>query len=331
MRRELTWASILAALSLCLIFTYDIYVSPGVKREDAQEIWITIPEGLSTREIAEKLRDEGVIEHSLLFVLLAKLTGVERNLPAGRFRMELGMSEIDCVRTIAKGGVTSLAVTIPEGYTIRDIAMLLTERLEIDTGRFISLCSDDRFVKELGLEGKTLEGYLFPDTYEFGWGCDEAELAKVMVRRFNAVFAQEWQERTMTSLLPYETLILASIVEGEAMRDDERALIAAVFFNRLRLKRPLQADPTIQYLLKGHRRRILYRDLEIDSPYNTYLYTGLPPSPICSPGRASIRAALNPAHVDYLYFVAKGNGGHLFSKTLEEHNRAKKELKQTQR
>jgi UPF0755 protein len=148
-----------------------------------------------------------------------------------------------------------------------------------------------------------------------------------MVRRFKAVFAEEWRNRGVNDLSPDEILTLASIIEGEALRDDESPLISAVFHNRLRRNRPLQADPTIQYILKEHKPRILYKHLKIDSPYNTYLYRGLPPRPICSPGRVSIRAALNPAHVDYLYFVAKGDGGHIFSRTLQEHNLAKKAVR----
>lgn len=331
MRKYYISGLILGLVSFSLILVYHIYFSPPIYRDNVAEIWITIPQGLSASEISKNLKANGIIDRPIVFVLFAKLLGLEKNLRAGRFKLQKGMSELDCVKIIAKGGTTSITITIPEGLTIGSVARLLEEKLNIETEHFVSLCKDTQFVSSLGLDGNSLEGYLFPDTYEFNWGMDEGDLIRVMVRRFRKVFTEEWMNRKINGLTPYEILTLASIVEGEAIRDDERPLISAVFHNRLRLNRPLQADPTIQYILKEHKPRILYKHLKIDSPYNTYLYKGLPPSPICSPGRASIRAALNPADVDYLYFVAKGDGSHIFSRTLREHNLAKRAIKRAGR
>lgn len=328
MRQHYLSALFLALISLGLILLYHIYFSPPVYREGISEINVIISEGSSASEIAKNLRDDGIIDNTVVFVIFAKLLGLEKNLKAGRYKLQKDMFELDCVKIVSKGGTTSLTVTIPEGLTIRATARLLGEQLDIAAEKFVSLCTDTEFVGELVMEGKTLEGYLFPDTYEVSWGADEEELIKLMVRRSKTVFAEEWMSKSeINNLSRYEILILASIIEGEAIRDDERPLISAVFHNRLRLNRPLQADPTIQYILRQHKPRILYKHLRIDSPYNTYLYRGLPPSPICSPGRPSIRAALNPADVGYLYFVARGDGGHIFSRTLREHNLAKRDLR----
>jgi len=323
-------ALLLLSMSVALVGIYHLYFSPPLLREGIPETEVLISKGLSTLEIAKNLRDSGVIDSPTLFVLFAKLLGLERELKAGRYRLKKDISELDCVKIVSKGVMTSVTVTIPEGLTVNATARLLGEKLDVEPERFVSLCADKEFIRELGLDGRSLEGRLFPDTYGFSWNTDAKEIIRLMVQRFEAVFAEEWMNREVNDLSPDEILILASIIEGEAVRDDESPLISAVFHNRLRRNRPLQADPTIQYILKEHKPRILYKHLKIDSPYNTYLYTGLPPRPICSPGRASIRAALNPAHVDYLYFVAKGDGGHIFSRTLQEHNLAKRSVRANQ-
>lgn len=324
MRPHHTSAVLLTFISLGLILLYHLYFSPPVYREGIAKTDVIISEGLSTSEIAKNLRENGIIDNPILFVLFAKLLGLEKNLKAGKYSLQKDIPELDCVKIVSRGGSTSIRVTIPEGLTINATARLFGKSMDMESERFVSLCTDGQFIKELGLDKSNLEGHLFPDTYGFNWNMDEKEVIQLMVRRFKTVFAEEWMNRRINNLSPYETLILASIIEGEALRDDESPLISAVFHNRLRRNRPLQADPTIQYILEGHRPRILYKHLKIDSPYNTYLYRGLPPSPICSPGRTSIRAALNPANVDYLYFVATGDGRHIFSRTLKEHNLAKK-------
>jgi UPF0755 protein len=321
----------LLAVSLGVIFIYHLYFSPPVYREDSPETGVFIPEGLSTMEIARSLKDDGIIDNPIVFVLLARLLGLDRKLKAGKYNLQRDMAELDCVKIVSEGGIKSLRVTIPEGLTVDATARLLEKELEIDGQRLLSLCADSAVMQRFDLEGESLEGYLFPDTYRFGWGMKEEEILEVMVRRFRTVFAEEWMNvGGLSELSRYEVLILASIIEGETLRHDESPLISAVFHNRLRLNRPLQADPTIQYILREHKPRILYKHLKIDSPYNTYLYRGLPPSPICSPGRMSMRAAMSPAPVDYLYFVAEGNGRHIFSRTLKEHNLAKRAVRSKQ-
>ncbi|MBC7187662.1 MAG: endolytic transglycosylase MltG, partial [Calditrichaeota bacterium] len=187
-------------------------------------------------------------------------------------------------------------------------------------------------LRELGVSAPSLEGYLYPSTYQFYWGVAPEVVIRTMVKEFWRQMGDSVQACAQAmGMTLHQVVTLASIIEGEAMLAEERALISAVYHNRLRLRMPLQADPTIQYLVPGRGRRLLKKDLAIDSPYNTYLYPGLPPGPVNNPGMASIVAALHPAPVDYLYFVARGDGGHVFSRTLREHLRAKERFDQVRR
>jgi len=211
-------------------------------------------------------------------------------------------------------------VTLPEGLRIGQIAAVLEARLEIDSAAFVALAHDSAFIAELGIGAPSLEGYLFPETYFFSFGIGERRVIRAMVEQLRARLPRTMPpDRTL-----HQVLTLASIIEGEAMLAGEMDTIASVYCNRLSAGMCLQADPTIQYLIEGTPRRLLNRDLEIDSPYNTYKYAGLPPGPINSPGLDAILAAVEPAKTGYLYFVADGEGGHIFSTTLREHLRAKR-------
>ncbi|MFQ5771583.1 MAG: endolytic transglycosylase MltG, partial [bacterium] len=243
---------------------------------------------------------------------------------AGKYHVAGGTSGYRLLRQLVDGKVTIEWVTIPEGKYARQIASILKQKVEIDSSRFMQFVNDPDFTQKFGIQAATLEGFLFPDTYGFCWGMKSEEIISIMVKQFKAQFNDTLQARTKElGFSNLELITLASIVEGEAVIDSEREIIAAVYHNRLKKRMPLQADPTIQYIIKNGPRRLLKQDLAIDSPYNTYKYSGLPPGPINNPGLASIKASLYPANVNYLYFVANGDGSHTFSKTFNEHLRAK--------
>ncbi len=234
----------------------------------------------------------------------------------------VGGGTLDLQQVLTEGTVRASKVTIPEGSTLRQIAELLAVEGLVNVNRFFELATDPSVASSYVPEAETLEGFLFPDTYHFVQGQGEETIIEAMVHRFYQGFPIEDELRAGqrgTSL--YEIVTLASIVEKEAVADREKPIIAGVFYNRLHKGMRLQADPTVLYG-RNRRGRIRTRDLRAKHPYNTYIHHGLPPGPIASPGAAALKAVLEPAHVDYLYFVSKNNGTHHFSKTLKEHNRA---------
>ena len=211
---------------------------------------------------------------------------------------------------------------------MRQIAGVLQKAIEIDSARFVTLAQNPGFFGKLGVHAPSLEGYLFPDTYRFYWQTPEEKILETMVKRFHQVFADSLKQRaTQLRMSVHQVLTLASIIEKEAQVPLERPLISGVFHRRLKLGMPLQADPTVIYALGGRKRRLSKADTRVNSPYNTYLHRGLPPGPICNPGRDSILAALYPVKVDYLYFVAKGDGTHIFTKSLNSHINAKNRIR----
>ena len=228
------------------------------------------------------------------------------------------------LRKLSKGEVVTEKITFPEGIRATRIASILQRRLKVDSTRFMKLATDPSFCYSLGINASTLEGYFYPDTYRFDLNPTPEKIIKRMVSRFHEIFTDSLRERAkQLGMSIHQIITLASIVEGEAALDSERTTIAALYLNRLRKKMLLQADPTIQYIIKGSPRRLLKTDLKINSPYNTYIHAGLPPGPVNNPGLASILAVLFPAHVDYLYMVANGDGSHTFSKTIRDHLKAK--------
>lgn len=289
------------------------------------QVLIRIKSGSSVKAIADTLAHQGVVSDGKYFILTTKIFGNSTKLKAGVFQLNKNLSPYQAMNRIVSGRVASVRVSIPEGYNIYEIASVFSKKLDIDSATFLKLTNDKEFISSLGLNIFSLEGYLFPDTYTFEWKTPEEEIIKAMVKAFNRNFNDSLKREVIErGWSPHQILTLASIIEGEAMIDSERAIISAVYHNRLKKKMPLQADPTIQYIIPdGRPRRLLNRDLQIDSPYNTYRYAGLPPGPINNPGIKSILAAIYPAPVDYLYFVAKGDGSHIFSRTLEDHLRAK--------
>ncbi len=275
------------------------------------------------QEIAATLRDAGIIRNTWAFLATAYLQGSLKRLRSGEYEFHSGMTLLEILQKLEAGRVVTHHVTIPEGFTAQDIAKLLATEQLVDPERFLALVEDPELAARLNVPAPRLEGYLFPDTYRLTRGMAEDEIIRRMVTRFHQSIPEDFDvQAARLEMEMHAVVTLASLVEKEALLDAERPIIAAVFHNRLRQRMPLQSDPTAIYMVPRKPGRITASDLQRKSPYNTYLVQGLPPGPIASPGLASIRAALNPAPVNFLYFVAKNDGSHQFSRTLEQHNQA---------
>ena len=317
------------AIVLILIISTGLYLASRVflpLREDASgdPVGIKIRMGLTVTAIAESLATYGIISNRENFIFTTRLFGNVKKLKAGSYHLHKGLSPYRAMNIIVAGKVSTITVVIPEGLASSQIASIFSKKLELDSTKLINLINDQNFISSFNLSVNSLEGYLYPDTYSFVWGITEQEAIQILVRQFHRNFSdslkQVVRDRGWTV---HQIVTLASIIEGEAIFDNERAIISAVYHNRLKRGMPLQADPTIQYIIPDGPRRLLHRDLAIDSPYNTYKYSGLPPGPVNNPGIRSIMAAIHPAEVDYIFFVAKGDGTHIFSTTLREHLAAK--------
>ena len=272
-------------------------------------------------DIARTLKEAHVIRSRFAFLAVAIARGTQRRLLAGEYEFASGLNLLEVVRRLEQGKGLVHPLTIPEGFAARQIAELLQEKGLIDQDRFMSLLRDRRVLAQHRVDSESLEGYLFPDTYRLVKGLSEEAIIGRMVQRFTEVFGPAERARAMELKMSVaEIATLASLIEREAMAEEERPLISAVFHNRLRLGMPLQSDPTVLYSLLRFSGKLTKANLQTPSPYNTYLHRGLPPGPIANPGRASIMAALHPASSRYLYFVSKNDGTHAFSNTLQEHN-----------
>ncbi|NMA61110.1 MAG: endolytic transglycosylase MltG [Firmicutes bacterium] len=292
---------------------------------------IQIQHGMSAGQIADLLSEEEIITNPVLFRFVVRMQRAEKSLQAGYYLLNPTMGPLEIIEHLRYGEVTTERVVIPEGFEIKQIANLLADRGLADRERFIELAHDASLVfgdnVPLDLPIASLEGYLFPDTYRFSIGQSEEDLIAQMVNRFIQVTSGEVAELLEESEFTlHEVVTLASIVEREIMVDWERPIVASVYLNRLAINMPLQADPTVRYVMTEDRSRVLYRDLEIESPYNTYRNRGLPPGPIASPGLASILAVFDPAETDYFFFVSKRDGTHQFSETYNDHLKARRML-----
>ncbi len=318
---------IAAAVFSCAVFLLYIIVLfiPVNRIDNPGGIEIVIKRGMSPGLIADVLLKEGVIRNRSSFLLGAKLIGVSRKLKAGRYRFGGRVTNYFVIRKLFHGDVIKVWVTIPEGSRVSKIAEILNKKFGIDIDYFMRLVNDTSLCNRFGIDGPNLEGYLYPDTYCFNIDVSSETILETMVSRFKEIFCDSLRKRAEEmGFSVHEVVTLASIVEGEAMLDSERKTIASLYLNRLKKNMLLQADPTIQYIIKNGPRRLLEKDLMIDSPYNTYIHRGLPPGPINNPGLASIMAVLYPSKEDYLFMVANGDGSHTFSKTISDHIAAKR-------
>lgn len=300
--------------------------------DNPSDVKIIIPSSSSTTKIGEILYENGLIKNQLIFKYQVKTKGVGGKLKAGEYTLSTGMNLDDIIDNLTKGGKSRNTVrfTIPEGYELKQMAEKLSNEGIVNKDIFLQLAShkenfEDKytFLKEID-DKQSLEGFLFPSTYEIYVGSTEEEIIEKMLDEFEKVYKEDVEPKLKDlNLTLNEAVTLASIVEREGKVNEERPLMSAVFHNRLNKGMMLQSCATVQYIL-GERKEVLTNeDTRIESPYNTYIHEGLPPAPIASPGEASLIAAVNPADVDYLFFVLTGNGTHTFTKTYEEHLKAK--------
>lgn len=293
---------------------------------------ITIPEGASAFKVAQLLHDRGFIRNRGAFVNATRLRFGGRSLRPGNFLLMNVRNMGDLVSQLVDRRRNQVWVTIREGLTRKQIARFVAAKYPISRARFMALTEDTAFITRLGIEAKTLEGYLFPDTYLIPNGSNEESILELLVGRNRQQLTDDTIARgAALGLTDLDILILASIIEGETRIDSERAMVSAVYHNRLKKGMRLQADATVQYALPDSPRRLLYRDYKYPSEYNTYLHRGLPPGPVNSPGLAAIQAAAAPSAVDFLYYVADGQGGHIFSKSLKDHQNAIRALRRGKR
>ena len=298
--------------------------SQPFKGYEGEEQFVTIDPGSSTRAIAKRLVDAGVVKDDVTFRAALWRTGRARNLQAGEFRFDHAMTPAEVIEKIARGDVYNRRVTFPEGLTIHEMARIYEQQRFGKAAAFVAAARDTSAIRDIDPAATDLEGYLFPETYALPRDADAAKLVAMMVARFRQLFTPEMQQAARAlELTPRQAVTLASLVEKETAQPSERPLVAAVYLNRLKIGMGMQADPTVIYALQragrydGNLRR---DDLQFDSPYNTYRYSGLPPGPIASPGLGSLQATVAPAQVHYLYFVSRNDGSHVFARTLAEHN-----------
>lgn len=283
---------------------------------------INIPQGATFQKVSNILKEKHIINDKFYFKVLAYIMGATHNLKYGEYLLSSSMRPLTILEKLLSGEVVLHEITIPEGYTDQEIAQTLNEKgLLTDVNRFMQLTKDKAFIASLGITANTLEGFLYPDTYKLSKGLSPKEIIKKMVDQFKLSYTPELQQRAKEMRMSMlQVVTLASIIEKETSIPSERFLISAVFHNRLKFGMRLQSDPTVIYALHITNDVITKADLRKRNPYNTYTHYGLPPGPICNPGKESIIAALYPANVKYLYFVANNEGSHVFTKTLKEHN-----------
>jgi UPF0755 protein len=293
----------------------------GCRGSGTGEARVIVPRGASLRVAADSLEKAGVIQNATLFRLYASLRQRDRSIRAGTYVFRRGVSWGDVLADLEAGRGLVRSITIPEGWSLRQIVPQLARVLGAPVDSVQAAVRDTALLHALDVPTPTLEGYLFPDTYVFPEGTTPRHAVRVMVARFQTVWQPAWNQQLQKQAMSRnDVMSLAAIVEKEARRPEERPVIAAVYMNRLRTGMRLQADPTVQYAIGQHVARVLYKHLKIDSPYNTYRYAGLPPGPIASPGKPAIVAALYPANVPYRFFVAYPDGHHEFTTNFAQHS-----------
>jgi len=323
--KTLLWLIVLGVITAAAVGGLAYYWVNKPLVLQSPEIDVRIPSGAGPMRIGQLLVDQGVEMPAPAFGWLARLTGQDRSIQAGGYQIRQGDTLVDVLRRMAQGEVTQRRVAFIEGWTVDQITATLAKHPDVNQTLEDELLSNHaELASRLGVDKQRLEGLLFPDTYVFSVGTSDEEILLRALRTQDKVLEDAWRNRAPDLPLknPYEALILASIVEKETGRADERRRVAGVFINRLRVGMPLQTDPTVIYGMGDrYKGRIRKADLRRDTPWNTYTRPGLPPTPIAAASRASLEAALNPENHDYFYFVARGDGTSAFAKDLRQHNR----------
>ena len=328
--RFLTEIIMISVLSSMLFYYGIVLLWPQLNSENSTKI--SISKGSTLIDVSNQLFDQRIIKNKKSFILAVKTLGYEKDLPAGKFLIEEATTNYCIIKKIVNSVALSKKMTILEGWSVNDIALELESKFNIKKDSFLKAVKSRRLLRNWKIDSNSFEGYLFPDTYLLPEDASPEDVINKMVFEYNNNITPVMRTRMAEiNLSENEVLTLASIIEGEAIFDSERPRISGVYHNRLKKRMRLQADPTIQYIIKDSPRRLLNKDLKIESPYNTYLNYGLPPGPINNPGIESIKAALYPEDVDFLFFVARGDGYHTFTRTEKEHNEAKKEFQKIRR
>ena len=319
------------ALAAIVLFLALVWLAVGLyppSKPPSEKIVLNVEKGMGLSVVARSLKEKGIIRAELPFMISYYLSFSPQKIKAGEYVLSSALRPKDILEIMVKGKVYLHAVTVPEGLTGQEIAPLVLPLLSDGEEGFQAAFQDAGPISSLDREAKNLEGYLFPETYSFPRGISSREAVEAMVSEFKSVFDETRQSKTRAMKATIrEIVILASLIEKESSLPEEKRLVSAVFHNRLHLGMKLDCDPTIIYALKQegtYEGRLRKKDISLDSPYNTYLHAGLPPGPICNPGKEALEAALNPAPESYLYFVAKNDGSHHFSRTFAEHQNAVK-------
>ena len=315
-------------LIIALFFFYLIIIiwpQNNLKKES----FFQIPTGSSLYKVSNILKKNNIIKNETSFILAVTLMGYEKKLQAGKFNLQKDTNNFQLIKKLVYGNESLVSVTVLEGWSLNQISEEIEKKIGIKQIDFLEVSRHPQFLKKLGIAAKSLEGYLFPETYFFSERVSPESIIETMVFQFKKNFSTDFKNRMREiGFNEIEVITLASIIEGEAIFDIERSKVSSVYHNRLKKGMKLQADPTIQYIIEGPPRRLLNKDLKIESPYNTYLNYGLPPGPINNPGLQSIKAALFPKETNFYYFVAKGDGYHTFTQTEKEHRIAKKKFQE---
>ena len=317
------YSGLILLILIFIVFLYS-YIKLNENAAIAEEAIVMIPKQVSVSQCINIMNSNGLLKPNWLFNIVANVYAKFFNakIHSGAYRFHPHNTNLKLLYAIFSGKqIYTIKVTFPEGISIKDFASRLQKHIEIDSSEFVDLCHNEEYLKDYNIPAKSLEGYLMPNTYEFVWKQSPFEILKILLNTQNEIWEDKFAEKAAQSKKTrHEILTMASIIESEAVLAVERPRIAGVYYNRLKSGMLLQADPTVQYAI-GSKRRVLYRDLEINNPYNTYKFKGLPPGPINSPSMNSIEAALEPEKNEFYYFVSTGDGSghHNFAKNKEQH------------
>ena len=330
MKKKLLVPLIILTLLLLAVFAF-LIAKPLILDHrcgtEKTEIVVEVPQGLGISAIAKLLEEKKVTDSASLFVIAARLSNQAGSLKAGEYSLSPHFTNRRILEALTRGKVRLHQLIIPEGFNLKQIKARLAASGVINMTGADNLFTDPEFIAALGIRAPSLEGFLFPDTYLLPKGVKARQVLTIMVKRFTAKWNKLAQKGNASGLSRLQVVTLASIIEKEARLPEERKLISSVYHNRLKKGMRLQADPTVIYGIPDFKGTLTKKDLEYPSPFNTYLHRGLPPGPICSPGQASLAAALEPAKTKSIYFVAKGDGSHYFSSNYREHRKAVRKLR----
>ena len=324
----LFWGIITISTTIALVILILFWPQPNSSSVSK----VTVRSGSTLNAISKQLFEKKIISNEQMFRWAVQIMGKEKEIPIGTFRLVDTQSNYDIIKQLVYGSPELKKVRLLEGWSVKQIAEHLNDVMGFEIDEILDIARDHRFLRKHDIKASTIEGYLFPSPYLFFDGDSPTSVLDNVVSEYKNFWRDAFRDRARElNMTEHEVVTLASIIEGEAIYDNERPIISGVYHNRLNRGMRLQADPTIQYIIEDGPRRLLNRDLKIDSPYNTYKYKGLPPGPINSPGAESLKAALYPAENEYLFFVARGDGYHTFTTNEKEHNIAKKQFQKLRR